>query len=247
MRAELRRLPLVLAIAAVALQIAYPLTHGSTRDHITIAIVLVFAAASASHAVLMRGMRAGGAIVALTLVGGFAVEVLGVHTGFPFGRYSYSSTLGPRLFGVPVVMGAAWTMLAWPAALVARRIASSFTARTLVGAWALASWDLFLDPQMVGDGHWRWHHPSPHLPGVATVPLTNYLGWLLPSLAISLVLQGFLRERLHEDGAPIALYLWTYVGSTLALLAYLDLEAAAMWGALGMGLIAIPLVLRLAR
>ena len=28
-------------------------------------------------------------------IGGFLAEVLGVHTGFPFGRYSYSDALGP--------------------------------------------------------------------------------------------------------------------------------------------------------
>ena len=50
-------------------------------------------------------------------------------------------------------------------------------ARVAVAAAALASWDLFLDPQMVDAGHWRWSDPSPALPGVPTVPLTNYAGW----------------------------------------------------------------------
>ncbi len=44
---------------------------------------------------------------------------------------------------------------------------------------ALAAWDVFLDPQMVDAGHWTWADPSPGLPGVAHVPLTNFAGWLL--------------------------------------------------------------------
>jgi putative membrane protein len=238
MRAE--HAPAVLAVAAVALQLAYPLTHDGTRDGLTVAIVLLFACASASHAVITRKAR-GVAVVLVTALGGFAVEVLGVHTGFPFGEYAYTSSLGPRLFGVPLLLGAAWTMLAWPAALVARRLVASPAARVVTGAWALASWDLFLDPQMVADGHWHWRDTSPHLPGVATVPLTDYAGWLLVCVAISLVLQGILGRFGGDDAVPVALYLWTYVGSVVALLAFLDLRAAALWGALGMGIVAVPL------
>ena len=242
MRAERARatVPVALAVAAVAVQIAYPLTHGRVRDDATIAIVVLFAGASAAHAILTRGMR-GLATVGVTALGGFLVEVLGVHTGFPFGSYSYAATLGHRVWGVPLLLGAAWTMLAWPAALVARRLVSTFLARVVVGAWALATWDLFLDAQMVADGHWRWRHPSPHLPGVTTVPLTNYAGWLLVSVALSLVLQGILASSSGDDRLPVALYLWTYVGSVVALVAFLDLRAAGLWGALGMGTVALPL------
>jgi putative membrane protein len=234
-------LPLLLAAGAVAGQIAYPLTHGQARDDLTIAIVVLVAAASAAHASLTRGER-GVACVLVTAVGGFGVEVLGVHTGFPFGSYGYADTLGPRLWGVPLLLGAAWTMLAWPAALVARRLANSFVARVAVGAWALAAWDVFLDPQMVSARHWTWRHATPHLPGVPHVPLTNYAGWLLVSFALSAALQGILGSSRGDDAVPVALYLWTYVGSIVALLAFLDLRAAALWGALAMGIIVVPLV-----
>jgi putative membrane protein len=42
-----------------------------------------------------------------------------------------------------------------------------------------------------------------------------------------------------------ALYLWTYASSVVALLLFLDLQAAALWGALGMGAVAVPLAMRL--
>jgi putative membrane protein len=112
----------------------------------------------------------------------------------------------------------------------------------VVGAWALAAWDLFLDPQLVAAGGWHWTDPDPHLPGVPDVPLTNYGGWLLVALVVSAALQWLLRDdRGGADGVPVALYLWTYVGSVVALAGFLHLAGAAAWGAVGMGLVAVPL------
>jgi uncharacterized membrane protein len=245
--ARARSLPALLAALVVALQIGYPLASGATRDRVTVVIVVVFAAASAAHAVLTRG-RVGAAAVALAAGLGFAAEVIGVHTGVPFGDYRYGSTLGVRLFGVPLVVALAWTMVAWPAALAARRLVAAPVARVVVGAWALASWDLFLDPQLVAAGGWTWADPDPHLPGVPTVPLTNYAGWLLVALVVSAVMQRALRnDRGGADGVPVAMYLWTCVGSVVALAGFLDLAAAATWGAVGMGLVAAPLVRTLRR
>jgi putative membrane protein len=248
---RLRRgeVPALLAVAAVALQIGYPLASGAARDRLIVAIVLAFAAASATHAVLTRGWRVGGSAIAAAASIGFAAEVVGVHSGVPFGEYRYGTTLGPRLLAVPVVVAAAWTMLAWPAALAARRLARGRLARVLVGAWALAAWDLYLDPQMVAAGAWHWRDPGPHLPGVPEVPLSNYAGWLLVALVVSATVQWRLGSNTApapaaagRDAPALALYLWTWVGSAVALAAFLGHPAAAAWGALGMGAVAVPLL-----
>ena len=245
-----RALPARFAVLTMLAQVAYPLAHGAVRDRLTIAIVLLFAAASVGHAWMSRGSRTAALLVAVTTLAGFAAEVLGVHTGVPFGRYAYSGTLGVRVLGVPVVIALAWTMFAWPCALVARRLVSSMPARVAVGAWALASWDLFLDPQMVAAGHWRWRYPSPHLPGIPAVPLTNFAGWLLVAVLISLVLQGVLRSSpvsAEGDAWPCALFVWTWASSMLALGAFLHLGGAALWGGVAMGLVALPLLREVAR
>lgn len=238
--------PAALAAVVVVLQIAYPLVTGARRDRLTIAIVVLFAATCVAHAAVSRGGRVAVFVLLGTAGPGFVAEVIGVHTGRPFGTYSYSSALGPLVLGVPPVVALAWTMLAWPAALAARRLVAGFGARVAVGAWGLASADLFLDPQLVDAGYWRWRHPTPHLPGVSGVPLTNYLGWL----AVALVLSAALQAVLHgvddaDDRVPIALFLWLYAGWVVALGLFLELRAAAAWGALGMGLVAVPLALRL--
>lgn len=240
----------LLAGAVVALQIAYPLVHGTARAHLTVAVVTVFAAACVVHAARTRGAPAAAALLAGTALPGFAVEVLGVHTGVPFGGYAYSDALGSRLFGVPPLIALAWTMLAWPAALAARVLVRTRGARILVGAWALATADLFLDPQMVAAGYWHWDDPAPHLPGVAAVPLTDYAGWLAVALVLSTGVQAVAdrgRSARPDDRVPIALFLWLYAGWIVALAGFLDLRAAAGWGALGMGTVAVPLAVKCLR
>ena len=235
----LTRLPAALALAGVALQIAYPLVHGRGRDHLAVWIVLMLAATAVAHAAITRGPRVAVGLLVVTAVPGYLVEVLGVHTGFPFGSYAYSDRLGPRWLGVPPLIGLAWTMLAWPAALAARRLVQRPLARVLVGAWAFAAADAFLDPQLVAAKAWHWRAPSPHLPGVATVPLTNFAGWLLVALLLSIAVQAFAGDG--DDLVPVALYLWLYVGWVVALAGFLHLAAAAAWGALAMGVVAVPL------
>ncbi len=248
-----RHTPTLLAVLAVALQIAYPLLDGAALNRVTVAIVIIFAAANVAHAWLSRGTRFAAAMLAVTAGGGFAVEQLGVHTGLPFGSYVYESGLGPTWFGVPPVVALAWTMLAWPAAMAARALVRGRAARVVVGAWALAATDLFLDPQMVHAGYWAWRDRSPHLPGVGSVPLSNYAGWLLAALAISAAVQWLLEvparadSAAHVDRLPVLLYLWLCVGWILALGVFLGLPAAAAWGALGTAPVVLALAIRVAR
>jgi uncharacterized membrane protein len=241
--------PVVVALAAatVLAQVAYPLVGGGTRDVLTVATVVLFALASLAHALLSRGPRTAALLLAAAGGGGLVAEAVGVATGVPFGRYDYASTLGPGVLGVPLVIPLAWIMMAWPAHLVAVRLARPGPARVAVGAVALASWDLFLDPQMVDAGHWRWADPLPSLPGVPTVPLTNYAGWLLVALGLMALLDRAVRVRPADDTVPCALYLWTYASSVLAHAAFFGLPASAFWGGLGMGLVAVPFALSLRR
>ena len=242
--ARSRHWPALLLVVVVALQIAYPLTDGGAQHTLTVLIVVGLAATCVLHAALTRGVPTALALLAGTAIPGFAAEAIGVQTGFPFGSYDYSADLGPQWFDAPLLIGLAWTMLAWPAALAARRLVRSRLARVVVGAWALAVTDLFLDPQQVAAGHWTWRFPEPHLPGVADVPLTNYAGWLLVALVLSVGVQALADNGDDDDGADavmIAVYLWLYVGWIVALAGFLDLGAAAGWGALGMGTVAVPL------
>lgn len=238
-----------LTAVGVALQICYPLSSGVARDRLTVAIVTTLGAACVVHAGVSRGWRFAAAMLLGTAGLGFCVEALGVHTGVPFGAYRYSDALGPSVLGVPPVVALAWTMIAWPAVLAARRLVARSATRIALGAWALATADLFLDPQMVAAGYWRWQHPAPHLPGVPTVPLSNLAGWLVVAALLSLLLNTLLDRVPARSGDRVAaaLYLWLWAGWTVALAGFLGLPAAASWGAVAMGSVAVPLAARLRR
>jgi len=38
---------------------------------------------------------------------------LGVRTGFPFGHYSFTNLMGPKLFAVPILLGLAYVGMAY--------------------------------------------------------------------------------------------------------------------------------------
>jgi uncharacterized membrane protein len=230
----------------VGTQIAYPLVGGSARAALVVATVVVGFGLSVCHAAATRGVRTALALIVVFGGGGLAVEAAGVATGYPFGGYAYGGALGPLVLGVPVVIPLAWTWMAWPSWLAAARLTGRRLRRVALAAVALAGWDLFLDPQMVAAGYWHWSRVGAHLPGEPGVPLTNYLGWL----AVALVLMaGFSaasgRPTPNRDGPMLLLYLWTYCSCVLAHAVFLGLPASAGWGALGMGVVAVPLAVRL--
>jgi uncharacterized membrane protein len=242
-----------LVAAAVLVQIVYPLTGDALRTRVTVLSVLVFAAASIADAARRHDAR--GALVLLGVAGGggLGAEAVGVATGLPFGVYSYTGTLGAEVLGVPVVVPLAWVMMAWPALVVGRALGRGPVRVVLVGAVALAAWDLFLDPQMVDAGHWVWDDPTPALPLVPGIPLSNYAGWLVVSLAMIAALHRFIGPAEQRDGRTVvsgpaaALYLWTYGSSVVAHLAFFDLPGSALVGGLGMGLVAVPFARALLR
>ncbi|MGH8909168.1 MAG: carotenoid biosynthesis protein [Egibacteraceae bacterium] len=234
-----RRLPVMLGAATVSAQIAYPLVSGATRDRLTVVTVLLFAAASVSHAVVWRGRAWALGFVAITAGGGLLVEAVGVRTGVPFGAYAYTDSLGWRLLGVPAVIPLAWTMMAYPALLVGRRITLHPLWGPAMAGAALASWDLFLDPQMVAAGHWVWE--TTDAPAVVGVPITNFLGWFAVATLMMLALWRALppAQTQTDDRLPYALYLWTYCSSVLAHAAFFGLLASALLGGVGMGLVVL--------
>lgn len=225
-------MPAGLATLTVLLQVAYPLVHGDARARLTVATVLVFFAASTVHALQQRGGSWTARFLLVTVGGGLLVEAVGVRTGFPFGSYAYGGRLGPALLGVPVVVPLAWAMFAYPAHVVGVLLGRP----VLAAAWALAAWDLFLDPQMVAERYWTWG--SPH--GLNGIPLTNHLAWL----AVALVMAALLPAREADDRTPVALFLWTWGSSVLANLVFFGRPGVALAGGLAMAVVGVPLLRR---
>jgi hypothetical protein len=55
-----------------------------------------------------------------------------------------------------------------------------------LGSAALTAWDLFLDPQMVGEGYWTWAKRGVY----RGIPLSNYVGWFVTGLGVMAAARG---------------------------------------------------------
>ncbi len=234
-----RWLPWLLALGAVGLEIAFPLVHGDARRDVTVATVVTFFLASAFHALIWRGPWWTAWYLLVTVGGGLAVEAVGVRTGLPFGHYEYGTALGATVLGVPWLIPLAWAMMAYPALVAARRLSRSAVVTPLLGALALSSWDLFLDPMMTGEHYWTFTNPGLVLRDVPGVPASNYLGWFVTALVMMLLLDR-LPRRSAPDGQPAFLFLWTYASSVVANAFFFDRPAVALYGGIAMGVVAVP-------
>ncbi|MFC6718606.1 bisanhydrobacterioruberin hydratase [Natrialbaceae archaeon GCM10025810] len=131
-----------------------------------------------------RGVGALGLLTAYT----YAIEFVGVRTGWPYGTFEYGIRLGPMvadevplalpLFFVPLVANAYLLTV-----LVLGDRARSLPLRLGGAVAAVVAVDLVLDPGAVAVGFWTYVPPG----GYYGVPLSNYLGWLL-SGAVGVVL-----------------------------------------------------------
>jgi uncharacterized membrane protein len=246
-RATDRNVAWALVGTAVLVQIGYPLTPEALRSPVTVASVLVFCAAAVADAVRVNGPRGGVVLLVVAGCGGLAVEAVGLRTGVPFGSYAYTGNLGAALLGVPLVVPLAWVMMAWPALVVGRTLAARVggpraAVVAAVGGWALAAWDVFLDPQMVDAGHWRWANPEPALPLVPGIPLSNYAGWLVVAVTMIATADRLLPDdrAARPSGPAAALYLWAYASSVVAHTVFFGRPGAALVGGVLMGLVAVP-------
>jgi putative membrane protein len=99
---------------------------------------------------------------------GYGVEVLGVHTGIPFGLYSYGAGLGYKVWDVPLVIGVNWVLLVYCSGMIAAFF-RSFWIRVLVGAISMTALDAVIEPVAIYLDFWSWQ--------AGVVPYKNYLGW----------------------------------------------------------------------
>jgi putative membrane protein len=196
----------------------------------------------ALHALLAYGARYAFTYLGTTVVFALIVESVGVKTGWPFGTYEYDPSLGNTIAGVPYVVPFAWVMMAHPVLIAARRVAGNWI--FLYGGFAMAAWDLFLDPQMVAANRWRWTFDGAHVPYQPEIPLSNTFGWLLAGMALIAILHQILpRDRRKSSasfGAVDVWLTWTFFGGVVSNLFFFDRPGIALIGGIAFGLFFLP-------
>jgi putative membrane protein len=110
------------------------------------------------------------AFVLLVFIGGMAIEIIGVNTGWPFGEYSYQEVLGPKILGVPWIIGLNWVLLVLSTGVVVNNLPIIFpVTKAFAGAMIMTLLDFWMEPIAVKLSFWTWENPS--------IPLSNYLAW----------------------------------------------------------------------
>lgn len=218
-----------ISFAAAFFAVRFPDVPGASAGSYVSSVLLSLPALVALWAHL--GPRRAAAAALAVSAFAYAIESVGVATGFPYGPFSYGEALGPKLFGlvpyllpityVPLVIGA--TAAAWGPRRLAPRVA--------IAALLLVLMDGVLDPGATALGFWTWTEGGLYY----GVPLVNSAGWLLSGAVSAALLLSIGRAHTPPppgalDSAILSLAFWTSasVFSGLAFPAALGLALAVL-------------------
>jgi uncharacterized membrane protein len=181
--------------------VGFPVIPGGLNG--LIVFLLLF---SLWHATFALGGRLTLVFFAITALTSWVFEEIGVVTGLVYGQYHYTTTLGPWLGSVPILIPFAWFLLIYPSYVIANLILDGWPVGTaggrghlcrlaLVGALLMTAWDLVIDPTLSGPtvGAWVWERRGPYY----GVPVQNYLGWILTAFTIYLLYRSVERRGLR--------------------------------------------------
>jgi uncharacterized membrane protein len=216
---------------------------------------VLFAVFSILHAGDVLGWRRALLFLLVCVAVSWGFEAVGVATGTVYGYYHYGDALGVKIAGVPLIIPLAWFMMVYASWIMAHillegaRNPQSFTgalARAMIASAAMTAWDTVMDPGMAKSGIWIWEKGGAYF----GVPFQNFIGWVITTLAIYLVVAvtfRFLpRHQVHSTtrfytGLPVFAY-------ALVALDHLLIEAIPelhIVAAFGICLVALLTILRL--
>lgn len=130
------------------------------------------------------------------MMSGMVVEWLGVNYSLLFGTYEYGSNLGPKIGGVPLLIGINWAILVLVTGEISNSIKVSKWLKIFIGAALMVLLDFFMEvPAPVFD-FWTFEG------GVA--PLSNYIAWF----AIAAILHYIFRAMKIEGNFKFSMHLY---------------------------------------
>jgi len=114
---------------------------------------------------------------------GILVEYLGVTFGLFFGDYVYGSNFGPKILGVPLLIGVNWAMLTFICGSVANKLSDNVFLKSLLGTFMMLFLDLFMEKVAPIFDFWEFTG------GYA--PIDNYIAWGVISFIFHLIFHLF--------------------------------------------------------
>lgn len=138
---------------------------------------------------------------------GMLAEWIGVHYGYIFGNYQYGSNLGPKLDGVPLLIGLNWVILTMSTAAIASRLMKNNLGKIILGAILMVGLDIFIEQVATLLDYWTWEEGS--------APFKNYVSWFIISLLLHLSynklrIKGNFTFSLHLYAAQLIFFVFLY-------------------------------------
>src|SRR6267143_2739659 len=168
------------------------------------------------HGARRYGWKSIAVFMVITLIVSNILENMSILTGFPFGHYYYTDSLGPKIALVPFFISLSYISfgyLAWVFSTIIvgkvrqRSTIFSTIAVSLVASFVMVDWDLSLDPIASTINHaWIWTEGG----GYFGVPISNFLGWSFTVWIFFQLFAIYLRQRGSDDlsrALPITHYL----------------------------------------
>lgn len=239
---DLLRWPVLFVAGWVLTMVAIPVVRWTWGDNAKLPFVMagVLLQAMAVLVILAEvwGWRRTGQTAVLIALLTLVVEMLGANTGFLFGHYDYTSRLQPQVWGVPLLIPAAWLMMLPPSWATMSFLLRGGRSETAVQRWwrqvgfivgsalALTAWDLLLDPQMVSWRFWVWQQPG----GYFGIPWQNFWGWFVTAA----ILTWLLRPARLPVRPLLVVYTITWFLETVGLAVLWGMPGPALVGGLAM-------------
>ncbi|AGN00900.1 putative carotenoid biosynthesis protein [Salinarchaeum sp. Harcht-Bsk1] len=184
--------PLVGVVLLLAGEAGYVPDALAFNPYLMVAAVTIMALPLASGIAPIVDRRAAVGLLALAAFT-WAIELVGVQTGLPYGEFTYERELGPMVFGdVPLALPIFFVPILLNSYLLgilvlgdrADRLAIRFP--TVVALVVVL--DLVLDPGAVALDFWGWTDPGVYY----GVPVINFLGWILAAtVAVGILTVAF--------------------------------------------------------
>jgi putative membrane protein len=148
-------------------------------------------------------------LLSIIFVFGFFFELIGVKTGWLFGNYHYGSSLGFKVFDVPLIIGLNWIIVIISSCSIAQMVVRySKVQQSLLAAFLCLVLDFLIEPVAIRYDFWQWEN--------GTIPIYNYFCWFAISALFSYFYLLF-SEKMNDIGKYVYL-LWIVFFSTLNLL-----------------------------
>jgi uncharacterized membrane protein len=159
------------------------------------------------HGIMTRGVRQLAGFAAVCLSMGTIVEILGVKKGWVFGRYRYSESMGPRLFGsLPAAVPLMWFAICYLGGSMMELLVRGMNlpaaalppVRVVVASGIVTLFDAVIDPIAVAENRWIWEKPGRY----HGVPASNFIGWSMTAMVIFTLLNSFFYRFPVRQGVP---------------------------------------------